>query len=439
MCIRDSPHTVQYHTSDWDMMNSLADANGLLIFVNDGAISATPPDTNQEAALKLTYGDTIYELDAELDGQNQYQNINAKAWDYANQTLFEAETDNVDIQEPGNVAATKIAEDTIQLEHFKLQHSGQLIEEELQQWVDACMQRSRLSKMKGSVSIKDGVGEILPGQMLELAGIGERFNGKVFVSAVTQEMSNGLWDTHIQFGLCADWFAYKKEVADMPAAGLIPAINGLQIGKVVKVGEDPANADRILVKLPIIDPAANGVWARIASLDAGENRGAFFRPEIDDEVVVGFLNNDPRFPLVLGMLNSSAKPAPIIASDDNHEKGFVTRDELKLLFDDDNKKVTISTPAGNHIILDESNKTIEIKDQNDNKIVMEPAGITMESPKEVIIKAGTSATIEAGTSLDIKAANISIAAQGTFEATGASAKVVAQGIAEVKGSLVKIN
>ncbi|MEO1259491.1 MAG: type VI secretion system tip protein VgrG [Bacteroidota bacterium] len=433
------PHIVQFHATDWDFLLSRADANGLLVTVDDGKVSAQLPNTSQAAALSLLYGATIFELEAEIDGRTQYQNIGARAWDYANQELFEAETDSAKIKEPGDLEGSKIAADTIQLSTLELQHSGKIIEEELQQWVDSCMQRSRLAKLRGTVTIKEGFGKIKPGDLIELQGIGDHFNGKAFVSGVYQEVYNGMWDTHIQFGLSPEYFAKNKNINDFPAAGLLPAIHGLQIGKVVQLENDPDGEDRILVKLPIIDPAANGLWARVACLDAGENRGSFFRPEIDDEVIVGFINDDPREAIVLGMLNSSAKPAPIVAKDVNHEKGFVTRDELKLLFDDEHKKITISTPGGNHIIIDESEKTIEIKDQNDNKLLMDPSGIQMDSPKEIIIKAGTSVTVEAATSLTLKGASISAEATGTFEAKGASTKMAAQGIAELSGSLIKIN
>jgi len=433
------PNLVQYHSSDWDFMLSRADVNGLLVTVDNGEISAQLPDTNQEAALSLLYGATIFELDAEIDGRTQFQNIGARSWDYTNQKLFEADTDSAKVKEPGNITGAKIAEETIQLKTLELQHSGKIIEEELQDWVNASMQRSRLSKIRGTVKINEGFGKIKPGDLLELQGVGKRFNGKVFVAGVFQEIYNGMWDTIIEFGLSPDCFYKDKDINEMPASGLIPAIHGLQIGKVVQLEKDPDGEDRILVKLPIIDPTANGVWARVASLDAGNNRGAFFRPELDDEVIMGFINDDPRDAIVLGMLNSSAKPAPIVAKDVNHEKGFVTRDELKLLFDDEHKKITISTPGGNSITIDESEKTIEIKDQNDNKLVMDPSGIQMESPKEIIIKAGTSISIEAKTSLTLKGASISAQAQGQLEAKGATTKMEAQGIAEIKGSLVKIN
>jgi uncharacterized protein involved in type VI secretion and phage assembly len=48
---------------------------------------------------------------------------------------------------------------------------------------------------------------------------------------------------------------------------------------VTKLEADPDGEDRIQVRLPILDAQADGIWARVSSLDAGENRGFFFRPE----------------------------------------------------------------------------------------------------------------------------------------------------------------
>src|SRR5690606_26429567 len=152
-----------------------------------------------------------------------------------------------------------------------------------------------------------------------------------------------------------------KEMEDAPAAGLTGAIHGLQIGIVVQLENDPDGEDRIRVRIPVINNEDDGIWTRIASLDAGNERGAFFRPEIGDEVIVGFINDDPSDAVVLGMLNSSAKPATIVAQDVNHEKGFTTRSKMHLQFNDDTKTITIDTPAGNSIILDEQGMKIEIK------------------------------------------------------------------------------
>jgi len=226
---------------------------------------------------------------------------------------------------------------------------------------------------------------------------------------------------------------------DAPAAGLAGGVRGLQIGVVVQLQNDPDGEDRIRVRIPMIDNNGQGIWTRMASLDAGENRGAFFRPEIGDEVIVGFINDDPRDAVVLGMLNSSAKPAPLSAQDVNHEKGFTTRSKMHLLFNDDTKTITIDTPAGNSIKIDEQGMKIEIKDQNKNSITMGADGIKIESPMNIDIKAGVNLSLAAAASLSIGGASLGVKADGNLSMEGALAKLSAQGITEISGSLVKIN
>ena len=167
-------------------------------------------------------------------------------------------------------------------------------------------------------------------------------------------------------------------------------------------------------------------------MDAGKERGSFFLPEIGDEVLLGFLDNDPRYPIVLGMMNSSTKPAPLTASNNNHEKGFVTRSKLKLLFNDDTKTIDINTPNGNLIKLDEDEGIITFEDENKNSIKMSSDGINIESCKDINIKASGDITIE-GT-------NISAAANAEFKADGGGGADLTTGaICKVQGSMVKIN
>src|SRR5690606_9189119 len=134
-----------------------------------------------------------------------------------------------------------------------------------------------------------------------------------------------------------EWFAQTYNLQQPLAGALMPPIQGLHIGVVTKLEDDPQGEDRIMVRLPTIDSADEGIWSRISTLDAGKNRGTFFRPEIGDEVIVGFINNDPRFAVILGMCNSSEKSAPLATSDDNHEKGYVSRSEMKMIFNDEKK------------------------------------------------------------------------------------------------------
>jgi Rhs element Vgr protein len=434
------PGIVQHHVSDWDFMMLRAEANGMLVFPDDGNINIAVPDTSTQAVLKITYGISVLEFEAEMDARNQWKNVAAASWDYTSQRLFNADTSSANFKENGNIQGNDLA-DTISLPAFELRHSGHLIEQELQDWVNGVMLRSRLAKIRGRAKFS-GSTAVKPGNMVDLEGVGDRFNGNVFVTAVKHEIGNGQWDTHIQFGLDPQGYAHqhKEDLSDAESAGLVGMIGGLQIGIVVQLQDDPDGEDRILVKTPTIDNNARGIWTRVASLDAGANRGAFFRPEINDEVIVGFINDDPRHAVVLGMLNSSAKPAPVKAQDANDEKGFTTRSKMHIRFNDNTKTITIDTPAGNSIVLDESGTKIEIKDQNTNSITMDASGITLQSPNEIQINAGTNLTLSAGVSLSIGGVDISMNADASLSMSGSgNAGLSSSGITQISGSTVMIN
>lgn len=422
---------VKYYTTDWDFMVARAEVNGKLVLVDDGTIAVKAPDTSQTPVLSLIHGSTMMEFEAALDARHQMAATHCSSWDFANQAVLEEESDTVDFGEQGNLDASRLAE-VIGLESLPLQHTGQVVDAELKSWADARLLKSRMAKIIGRVKCQ-GFGDIKPGHLLELQGVGDRFNGTAFVASVRQQIHTRNWETDIQFGLSPEWFTTTRpDIIDTPAAGLLPAVHGLQIGVVTQLAEDPEGEDRVQVRMPVIDPQEDGVWARVASLDAGENRGVFFRPEIGDEVVLGFLNDDPRDPMVLGMLNSSAKPAPLTASDDNHEKGFVTRSEIKMIFDDDKISLTIETPNGNKITLSDDAGAIILEDENSNVITMNSEGVNIESAADINIKAGGDVNIE-GTNAHVKA-SVQYKAEGS-----AGAEMSTGATAVVKGSLVQIN
>lgn len=429
---------VQHHISDWDFMLLRAEANGMLLNVIDGVIKIARPDTSAKPALQASFGTSVIELEAEMDARQQWKKVKANSWDFTNQKLFKADAASADISEQGNISGDQLSK-VASPDNFELHHSGHLIQQELQDWVDATMMRSRLGKIRGRGKFM-GVSGINPGDLFQLEGIGDRFKGKAFVTSVRNDLAKGVWETHIQFGLDPERFACMfHDIHDADAAGLIGSIKGLQIGKVVQLQNDPDGQHRILVRIPVIDENARGTWMRVATLDAGDERGSFFRPEIDDEVIVGFINEDPRDAIVLGMLHSSVNPAPITAKDVNHEKGFTTRSKMHIQFNDDKKSITIDTPAGNSIELDESKSSIKIKDQNNNSITLDTTGIKIDSPMNIDITAGVNLTLKAGASLLIGGTSIGVKADGNVSLEGAMAKLAGQGITEVTGGLVKIN
>ena len=422
---------VQFDATDWDFVVSRAELNGMLVNADAGKIEIKKPDVSASPLFDLTFGSTIRELDAEMDARLQTMAVEAKSWDPAAQETNSVEGNNPNIRLNGNLNPGTLAQ-AAGAEKIELRHTGNLTTPELQSWADAWWMRHQLAKIRGRVKFQ-GVATPVPGVLLNLTGVGDRFNGPVFVTGVKHTIADGDWETDVQFGLDPDWFLEKIPLqSSIYSGGRANTFSGLQIGIVTQLENDPSGENRILVRLPAIDPNGQGVWSRFAAPDAGNNRGVYFRPEIGDEVVVGFLNGDKHHPVVLGGLHSSSNPAPIAESDDNHEKGVVTRSEMKMIFNDEKSSFTLSTPAGKSFVLDDDAGLVELKDENGNKITMDSNGIVIESPAKIKIKATQD--------LELEGMNSSVKAQLQFKAEGsAGAEVSSNGAAVLRGSIVQIN
>nr|DAK73158.1 MAG TPA: baseplate assembly protein [Bacteriophage sp.] len=437
---------VQYDSTDWDFMVSRMEANGKLCMVDNGKITAKKPDFSSAAVLDALFGATILEFDADLDARNQYQSLTAKTWDYTTQEIATASAAEPGFEENGNISSNDLGA-VLSVSEYDLYSGEDLTSDELQSLADGRLQKARMSRCRGRVRFRGYGGQLNPGDLINIGGVGDRFNGKVFVSGVRHEIVNGSWTTDVQFGLTNELFTRQPDVNSAPAVDMLPAIQGLQIGIVTDLENDPDTQDRIRVRLPIIDPAEDGIWTRVACLDAGNNRGTFFRPEIGDEVVVGFLNNDPRHPVVLGMLNSSSKPAPLKAANKNDEKGYTSRSGMKMIFNDDEKSLKIETPAGKKVTISEKEGYIQMEDENNNKVTMDSSAISLQSGADIKLKATGDLTIEAvnislspSSSFSVSAGGSSIKADsGSAAISAPSVKVEGSGTATIKGGVVMIN
>jgi len=407
------------------------------VMVEDGKIKIAKPATGSEAVVAVKYGATILELDAEIDARWQSTGIKAISWNASDQKIINAEAKEPSVTKSGNLSPNNLAA-ILGSDPHDIRHGGKLSQPELQAWADGRLLKERLAKVRGRVKFQ-GFAGVLPGKIIEVTGIGERFEGEMYVSGVRHTVVNGNWETDVQFGLNPELFAETVNLRPLPAAGLLPAVSGLQIGVVTVLENDPDGEDRIKVRIPLVSTAEEGIWARIATLDSGKNRGTYFRPEIGDEVVVGFLGDDPRHPVVLGMCHSSAKPAPESAKDSNHHKGYVSREKLKFTFDDEKKIIVIETPGGNKMTLSEEDKGIVIKDQNGNKITLDDSGIKIESAKDLTLTAAKDIKIE-GMNTEIKAQTaFKASGTGSAEVSGASTTIKGDATTVIKGGMVQIN
>jgi uncharacterized protein involved in type VI secretion and phage assembly len=340
---------VQFFATDWDFLQMRAEANGLLVVANDGQVRVKAPDFDATPVFNAAYGTSLFEFEAEMDARDQYPDAQTRSWNPADQAVAEmlanengtaggggglfgqavgavrsavsvvndvAAQAGLDLNLPGGQPDTDFKQ-TLGVAHRRLQHSGNLATPEQEAWAKAQYTKSRLARLCGRARLQ-GTHTVVPGDVVNFEGVGARHSGPALVTAVLHEISGGSWFTQVQFGLEQRWFAQQyPDVADQPAAALLPPVHGLQIGVVTALARDPEGEQRVQVRLPLVDARSEGIWTRLAAQDAGNNRGAVWRPEIGDEVIVGFLNDDPRDGVVLGSLHSSANPAPLSADDQN--------------------------------------------------------------------------------------------------------------------------
>lgn len=376
---------IQYCASDWDFIVSRADAQGLVVDVHRGTVSVQPMIRSDRPTATIEHGLCDVELELELDAGEQWAAMTSQAWDV--QKL--AATPPSEAAQPavtvGNLDAAAIAR-KLGGDSYALVHPAIVTQGELDDWAASRLSRSRLALLRGRAVIP-GRSDLAPRDVIELAGVGQRFNGKAFVSGVTHTIAPGGWRTELQLGLPPEPFARQPDIADLSAGGLLPPVHGLHVGVVGDFESDPLGEHRVKVLLSVLDKKQGAVWARVARPDAGKDRGQVFWPEPGDEVVVGFVNGDPRQAILLGALHGSANTPPRPAgapSKDNHQRAIVSKGGLVIGLDDDKKAITLETPGGNKLVLDDDAKAITLADPHGNTITLDDKGITLKSDKKAI-------------------------------------------------------
>ena len=188
--------------------------------------------------------------------------------------------------------------------------------------------------------------------------------------------------------------------------GVYPAI--------VTDNQDPEGIGRVRVRLPWAPDAGGGgltksghheAWARLATLTAGRNRGSWFLPDLDDEVLVAFEAGHPARPLVVGALWNGQDTPPATADSSNTVKLLRTRGGSELQFDDTTgaETVHVRTAAGQSIELATGGGgAVRVSDGHGNSVTLQASGVTVASSAPVRVQ-GSTITLDAA-SVNVKSA-----------------------------------
>ena len=190
-------------------------------------------------------------------------------------------------------------------------------------------------------------------------------------------------DARVPTGLGGRWY------------GVYPAL--------IKEINDPDGLGRVKIALPWAPDTGSGhysAWARIATLMAGDNRGTWFMPDVDDEVLVAFEGGNPCCPYVIGALwnGNDAPPQRMDDGGRNTHKVIRSRNGVRVTLDDSDgqEQLVLETPGGQKITLKDGPGNVEIVDSNGNSVKLEPSGLTITASAKVTINASM-VEISAGT------------------------------------------
>ncbi|WP_153159584.1 phage baseplate assembly protein V [Zoogloea sp. 1C4] len=201
--------------------------------------------------------------------------------------------------------------------------------------------------------------------------------------------------------------------ASATPAGDRPRLYGVYPALVTDV-QDPDNQGRVQVKLPFVEESDGGsalAWARLATMMAGGDRGTWFIPEVDDEVLVAFTAGDPRRPVVIGALWNGVDAPPETMDSANNVRSVTSRSGHKLTFDDTAgaEKVELKTKGGHTFTLDDAaGGTVTLTHSNGATIKIDAVG-------NIEITANVKVKINAPAGLDVTAAMVTVnAAMSSF-------------------------
>ena len=280
-----------------------------------------------------------------------------------------------------------------------------------------------------------GQPELRAGKAVEIKAVGRRLSGTYFVTEATHIFrKDGGYVTRFSIHGRRPHTLAALLAPPSPTAPMSPVVG------IVTNNKDPEGWGRVKVRFPWLSDDVESDWARIAAPGAGPERGIYWLPEVNDEVLVAFEHGNIDRPYVLGGLwNGQDKPplanSASLSGGQVHRRSLKTRAGHTLTFTDGSDAgVVVETAGGNRLTLDDAKKQVRLETAGGLVLSMDDSGrqVKLESGGDLVLKSSANLTIEATGKLELQGMTFSLKGSGQGQIDGG-------GMLEVKGGLVKIN
>jgi type VI secretion system secreted protein VgrG len=334
---------IQFRLSDWQFLRSrLLSTNCWLLpdAASDGGIIRSLSDAavNPRELARDSLNYTLYEVNLSFDDRFTLDSLSLQGWDIAAQGLTQEQKSHAGAFCPWKPAVQAgLSPDWSQ--DYAIAFS-MMPEATLKTLSDSWLNHQQMTGVQGYILLA-GTRDFAPGDSLTLSKFGMGLDGTVILSGVNQQFDteNG-WRSELVIG--------------MPASMLEPAppVRSLHIATVAEFTADPQYLDRIAIHLPALNLPGSLIFARLSKPWASNASGFCFYPEPGDEVVVGFIDSDPRYPMILGALHNPKNTAPFPPDEKNNNKGLIVShagQKQALMIDTDEK--TLKLMAGDNTLI----------------------------------------------------------------------------------------
>jgi len=172
---------------------------------------------------------------------------------------------------------------------------------------------------------------------------------------------------------------------------------------IVTHNDDPLHEGRVRVRFPWFDPDVDSDWCRVSHFYAGGGYGAFFVPEVGDEVVIAFVHGDMRLPIVLGGVYNGVDKPVTFRTEQQNVKGLRTQSghEIMLTDTEGKEEIRVSERSGKNVIrINTQDNSITIE-STDGKLILKGNEIEISATSNLTMRSGQKMKIDGGFELKV--------------------------------------